>query len=59
MVGCLCRGPQSPLYALTFCVLTFFQVSGEYAMIKAAAAAGMLDEQKSVLESLLCINARG
>lgn len=28
-------------------------------MIKAAAAAGMLDEKKSVLESLLCIKRAG
>jgi porphobilinogen synthase len=36
-----------------------YQVSGEYAMIKAAAANGWLDEQKSVLESLLCIKRAG
>jgi porphobilinogen synthase len=36
-----------------------YQVSGEYAMIKAAAANGWLDERKSVLESLLCIKRAG
>jgi porphobilinogen synthase len=35
------------------------QVSGEYAMIKAAAAQGWLDEKKSVLESLLAIKRAG
>ena len=36
-----------------------YQVSGEYAMIKAAAQNGWLDEQKTVLESLLCIKRAG
>ncbi len=37
----------------TFAVPTFaFQVSGEYAMIKAAAANGWLDEERSIMESL-------
>ena len=35
------------------------QVSGEYAMLKAAAAAGFLDEKDSVLESLLSIRRAG
>ena len=35
------------------------QVSGEYSMIKAAAAAGMLDEKKAILESLLSIRRAG
>lgn len=39
--------------------ISAYQVSGEYAMIKAAAAAGMLDEKKAVLESLLCIKRAG
>jgi len=43
-----------------FAVPTFaYQVSGEYAMIKAAAENGWLDEQKVVLESLLCIKRAG
>ena len=36
-----------------------YQVSGEYAMLKAAAANGWLDEKKSVLEALLCIKRAG
>jgi porphobilinogen synthase len=36
-----------------------YQVSGEYLMIKSAAAAGWLDEQKVVLESLLSIRRAG
>ena len=34
-------------------------MSGEYSMIKAAAAQGMLDEKKAILESLLCIKRAG
>jgi porphobilinogen synthase len=36
-----------------------YQVSGEYAMIKAAAKAGVLDEDRIVDESLLCIKRAG
>jgi porphobilinogen synthase len=36
-----------------------FQVSGEYAMIRAAAAAGALDERAAVLESLIAIRRAG
>ena len=36
-----------------------YNVSGEYAMIKAAAAAGMLDERKAVLELLTSIRRAG
>lgn len=39
--------------------LAAYQVSGEYLMIKSAAAAGWLDEQKVVLESLLGIRRAG
>jgi porphobilinogen synthase len=43
-----------------FGVPTFvYQVSGEYAMIAAAAANGWMDERKAVLESLLCIRRAG
>ena len=43
-----------------FGVPTFgYQVSGEYAMIKAAAAAGWLDEQQAAHESLLVIKRAG
>jgi porphobilinogen synthase len=44
----------------TYSVPTFaYQVSGEYAMLKAASANGWLDERKSVLEALLCIKRAG
>ncbi len=36
-----------------------YNVSGEYAMLKAAAAAGYLDEQSAVLESLTAIRRAG
>ncbi|GAA4893159.1 porphobilinogen synthase [Ferrimonas pelagia] len=36
-----------------------YQVSGEYAMLKAAAQNGWLDERKVVLESLLCFKRAG
>ncbi len=44
----------------TFAVPTFaYQVSGEYAMLKAAAANGWLDERACVLESLMCFKRAG
>jgi porphobilinogen synthase len=43
-----------------FQVPTFaYQVSGEYAMLKAAAQNGWLDEEAVVMESLLCIKRAG
>jgi porphobilinogen synthase len=43
-----------------FLVPTFaYQVSGEYAMLKAASQNGWLDEQAIVMESLLCIKRAG
>jgi porphobilinogen synthase len=45
------RYPEVPLCA--------YQVSGEYAMIKAAAAQGILDEQQTFLESLTAIKRAG
>jgi porphobilinogen synthase len=36
-----------------------YQVSGEYAMIKAAAARGMLDESRAMWESLYAIRRAG
>ncbi len=36
-----------------------YQVSGEYAMLMAAAANGWLDERKTALESLACIKRAG
>ncbi len=44
----------------TFKVPTFaYQVSGEYAMLKAASENGWLDEQSSVLEALLALKRAG
>ena len=44
----------------TFQVPTFaYHVSGEYAMLKAAAQNGWLDEQAVVMEALLCIKRAG
>jgi porphobilinogen synthase len=39
--------------------LAAYNVSGEYAMIKAAAAAGWIDERAAVLETLTCIRRAG
>jgi porphobilinogen synthase len=39
--------------------LAAYNVSGEYAMLKAAAAAGMLDERLAVLETLTAIRRAG
>jgi porphobilinogen synthase len=36
-----------------------YNVSGEYAMIKAASAAGMIDERRAVLELLTSIRRAG
>jgi len=36
-----------------------YQVSGEYAMLKAAAANGWLDERACMLEALTCIKRAG
>jgi porphobilinogen synthase len=43
--------PGTPLVA--------YNVSGEYAMVKAAAAAGWIDERATVLESLTCMRRAG
>ncbi len=46
--------------AETFRVPTFaYQVSGEYAMIKAAVAAGYMDHDKGVMETLLAFKRAG
>jgi porphobilinogen synthase len=39
--------------------LAAYNVSGEYAMVKAAAAAGYMDERATVLELLTCIRRAG
>jgi porphobilinogen synthase len=36
-----------------------YQVSGEYAMLKAAAAAGYLDEERAMMEMLVCTRRAG
>lgn len=36
-----------------------FKVSGEYSMIKAGGVLRMIDEQKVMMESLLCIKRAG
>jgi porphobilinogen synthase len=36
-----------------------YQVSGEYAMLEAAAAAGALDRRRAIMESLLCFRRAG
>ena len=41
------------------CPVAAFNVSGEYAMVKAAAAAGHLDERAAALESLVAIKRAG
>jgi porphobilinogen synthase len=41
------------------CPLAAYNVSGEYAMVKAAAAAGHLDEREAALESLTAIKRAG
>ena len=41
------------------CPVAAYNVSGEYAMVKAAAAAGHLDEQAAALESLVAIKRAG
>ena len=46
--------------AETFRVPTFaYQVSGEYAMLQAAAAAGWLDRDAAMMESLLAFKRAG
>jgi porphobilinogen synthase len=41
------------------CPVAAYNVSGEYAMVRAAAAAGHLDEQAAALESLVAIKRAG
>jgi porphobilinogen synthase len=41
------------------CPVAAYNVSGEYAMVKAAATAGYLDEQAAALESLIAIKRAG
>ena len=39
--------------------VSVYNISGEYAMIKAAARLGWLDEQKAILETLTSIKRAG
>jgi len=39
--------------------VAIYHVSGEYAMVKAAAANGWLDEERVMMESLLCMKRAG
>ena len=41
------------------CPVAAYNVSGEYAMVKAAAAAGHLDERAAALEALVAIKRAG
>jgi porphobilinogen synthase len=41
------------------CPVAAYNVSGEYAMVKAAAAAGHLDERQAALESLTATKRAG
>jgi porphobilinogen synthase len=49
----------SDVRAQTTVPIAAYQVSGEYAMIKAAAANGWMDEQAAALESLTAIKRAG
>jgi porphobilinogen synthase len=49
----------SDVRAATDVPVAAYQVSGEYAMIKAAAQSGWLDERAAVLESLMAIKRAG
>lgn len=43
----------------TLCPVVVYNVSGEFSMVKAAAAAGYVDEQRIVLENLLAMRRAG
>ncbi len=49
----------SKVKEVSCCPVAAYNVSGEYAMIKAAAANGWLDERQAVLETLLSIKRAG
>ena len=51
----ICRRVKDAFGAPTFA----YQVSGEYAMIKAAAGNGWIDESRAMMESLLCFKRAG
>ena len=39
--------------------IAVYNVSGEYAMVKAAAKAGLIDEEKMIMETLLSMKRAG
>lgn len=47
------------LYHNSTLPIAAYQVSGEYAMLKAAAQNGWLDERDAVLETLMCFRRAG
>jgi porphobilinogen synthase len=51
----ICRRVKDTFGAPTFA----YQVSGEYSMIKAAAAQGMIDEERAMMESLMAFKRAG
>ncbi|UWR24026.1 porphobilinogen synthase [Sulfitobacter sp. S190] len=51
----ICRRVKDAFGAPTFA----YQVSGEYSMIKAAAAQGMIDEERVMMESLMAFKRAG
>ena len=51
--------PENPRLVIFNLPIGAYQVSGEYAMIKFAAQAGAIDEEKVVLESLGAIKRAG
>jgi porphobilinogen synthase len=51
----ICRAVKDAFGAPTFA----YQVSGEYAMIQAAAANGWIDGEKVMLESMTCFRRAG
>ena len=54
-----CFARHSPSTNPAVLLLLLVQVSGEYSMIKAAGALGMVDEQKVMMESLMCLRRAG
>jgi len=51
----ICRRVKDNFGAPTFA----YQVSGEYAMIMAAVRNGWIDEERAMLESLMCFKRAG
>ena len=49
----------APCVSASICPVAAYNVSGEYAMVKAAAARGWLDERQAAIESLTAIKRAG